>query len=57
MEKMVQIRQISKFKKIPKWCSVCDPAKIIFTSKFSYVLFCNATNKTETETAKLVGDY
>jgi hypothetical protein len=22
-------------------CSVCDPAKIFFTSKFSYLLFCN----------------
>jgi len=27
------------------------PAKIFFTSKFSYVLFCNPTNKTETGTA------
>jgi hypothetical protein len=23
----------------PDWCSVCDPAKIIFTSKCSYLLF------------------
>ncbi len=29
-------------------CSVCDLAKKNFTSKFSYVLFCNLTNKTET---------
>jgi hypothetical protein len=26
-------------------CSVCDPAKILFTSKFSYVLFRNPTHK------------
>jgi hypothetical protein len=32
-------------------CSVCDPVKIFVTSKFSYVLFCNPTNKTETGTA------
>jgi hypothetical protein len=31
--------------------SVCDPAKIFFTSKFSCVLFCNPTHKTETGTA------
>jgi hypothetical protein len=28
-------------------CSVYDPAKIFFTSKFSHVLFCNPTHKTE----------
>ncbi len=32
-------------------CSVYDPAKIFFASKFSYVLFCNPTHKTETGTA------
>ncbi len=33
---------------------VCDPAKIFFTSKFSYLLFfCNPTHKTETGTANL----
>jgi hypothetical protein len=31
--------------------SVCDPAKMFFTSKFSFVLFCNHTCKTETGTA------
>ncbi len=31
------------------------PAKIFFTSKFSYVLFCNSTNKTETGTANRWG--
>jgi hypothetical protein len=36
-------------------CSVCDPAKIFFTSKFSYVLFCNPTNKSETGTANRWG--
>jgi hypothetical protein len=36
-------------------CSVCDPAKIFFQSKFSYVLFCNPTNKTETGTANRRG--
>jgi hypothetical protein len=36
-------------------CSVCDPAKIISTSKFSYVLFGNPTNKTETVTANKWG--
>jgi len=29
-------------------CSVCDHVKIFFTSKFSCLLFCNPTNKTET---------
>jgi hypothetical protein len=32
-------------------CSVSGPAKLFFTSKFSYVLFCNPTNKTKTGTA------
>jgi len=32
-------------------CSVCGPAKYIFTCKFSYLLFCNPTHKTETGTA------
>jgi hypothetical protein len=35
--------------------SICDPAKIYFTSKFSYVLFCNPTHKTETGTANRWG--
>ncbi len=30
-----------------KWCSLCDLVQIFFTSKFSYVLFCNPTHKTE----------
>ncbi len=29
-------------------CSVCDPAKIYFRSKLSYVLFCNSTHETGT---------
>ncbi len=36
-------------------CSVCDLAKIFFTSKFSYVPFCNPTHKTETGTANRWG--
>ncbi len=32
----------------PLQCSVCDPAKIFFTSKFSYLLFGNPSAKTET---------
>jgi hypothetical protein len=36
-------------------CSVGDPGKIFFTSKFSYVLFCNPTHKTETGTANMWG--
>jgi len=35
-----------------KGSSVCDPAKIYFTSKFSYVLFCDPTHKTEIRTAR-----
>ncbi len=35
--------------------SVCDSAKIFFTSKFSYVLFCNPTHKTETGTTNRWG--
>jgi hypothetical protein len=38
-----------------QWCSVCDPANIFFTSKFSYVLFCNPINKSETGTANRWG--
>ncbi len=38
-----------------QWCSVCDPAKIFFTSKFSSVLFSNPTLKTETRTASRWG--
>jgi hypothetical protein len=29
-------------------CWVCDLAKIFLTSKFSYLLFCNPTHKTDT---------
>jgi hypothetical protein len=29
----------------PAVLSVCDPAKMFFTSKFSYVLFCNPINQ------------
>jgi hypothetical protein len=36
-------------------CSVCDPAKNNFTSKFSYVLFCNSTHKTATGTSNRWG--
>jgi hypothetical protein len=36
-------------------CSVCDPEKIFFTTKVSYVLFCNPTNKTETGTSNRWG--
>jgi hypothetical protein len=36
-------------------CSVYDPAKFFFTSKFGYVLFCNFINKIETGTANRVG--
>ncbi len=36
-------------------CSICDPAKIFFTSKCSYVLFCNPTNKTESGSANRWG--
>ncbi len=35
--------------------SVCDPVKIFFTSKFSYVLFCNPAHKTETGTTNRWG--
>ncbi len=38
-----------------QWCSVCDPVKKKFTSKFSYLLFCNPTHKTETGTGKSEG--
>jgi hypothetical protein len=34
-----------------QWCSVCDPAKIFFTSMFTYLLFGNPTLKTEIGTA------
>jgi hypothetical protein len=34
-----------------QWCSVYDPAKIFFTSMFSYLLFRNPTHKTEIGTA------
>jgi hypothetical protein len=35
----------------PHWCSLCEPGKIFLTSKFSYLLFCDPTHKTETRTA------
>jgi hypothetical protein len=35
--------------------SVCDPAKIFFTSKSSYLLLWNPTDKTETETTNRWG--
>jgi len=31
-----------------RWCSVCNRAKIFFTSKFSYLLFSNPSHNTET---------
>jgi hypothetical protein len=37
------------------WCSVYDPDKIFFTSKFSYLLFSNLTHKTETGTTNWSG--
>jgi hypothetical protein len=36
-------------------CSICDLAKIFFTSKFSYLFSCNPTNKTETGAANKRG--
>jgi hypothetical protein len=36
-------------------CSVWNTAKIFFSSKFSYLLFCNDTHKTETGTANRWG--
>ncbi len=35
--------------------SWCDPAQMFFTSKFSYLLFCNPTQKTEPGTANRWG--
>jgi hypothetical protein len=35
--------------------SVCDPAKVFFTSKFSYFLSCNPTHEIETMTANRWG--
>ncbi len=32
-------------------CSVCNPAKIFLTTKFTCFLFCNPAHKTESETA------
>jgi hypothetical protein len=34
-----------------QWYSVCDPAKIFLTSKFSCLVFCNTTNKIEIGTS------
>jgi len=36
-------------------CSICDLVKIYFTSKLSYVLFCNPTHKTKTRTSNRWG--
>jgi hypothetical protein len=36
-------------------CSVCDPAKLFFTSKFSCLVFCNTTNKIEIGTSNRWG--
>jgi hypothetical protein len=35
----------------PHRCSLCEPGKIFLTSKFSYLLFCDPTHKTEMRTA------
>jgi hypothetical protein len=35
--------------------SVCDPAKIFLTSKFSYLLFSNPTHKTKLELLQIGG--
>jgi hypothetical protein len=36
---------------LQRWYSVCHPAShIFFTSKFSYLLFCNPTHQTQTWT-------
>ncbi len=36
-----------------QWCSVCDPAKVFLTSKFSYLLFSNPAHQTKTGTANM----
>jgi hypothetical protein len=36
-------------------CSACNPAKLFFTSKFNYLIFCNPTHKTETGIANRWG--
>jgi hypothetical protein len=38
------------YREHPHRCSVCELAKIILTSKFSYLLFCNPTHITEMRT-------
>jgi hypothetical protein len=38
-----------------RWCSICDAAKIFFTSKFGYSFFCNPTHKIEIETTNSGG--
>ncbi len=38
-------------------CSVCDPAQIFFTSKFSCLVFCNTTNKIEIGTSNRWGNH
>jgi hypothetical protein len=50
--KRISASPLSRFLELLKLCSVWDPAKIFFTSKFSYLLlFFNLTHKTETGTA------
>ncbi len=39
----------------PPVLSMWDPAEIFFTSKFSYLLFCNPTHETETMTVNRWG--
>jgi hypothetical protein len=53
LEKRVMITFLTQ--SIPTGAQVCESAKIFFTSKFSYVLFCNPTHKTETETTNRWG--
>ncbi len=40
-----------------QWYSVCDPAKIFLTSKFSCLVFCNTTNKIEIGTSNRCGNH
>jgi hypothetical protein len=46
---------LCRVKASPSMLSMCDPANLFFTSKFSYLIFCNPTHNTETRTANRSG--
>jgi len=62
IESLIEKTLCDSIEKVPTYlitrlqlcCSVCDPANLFFTSKFSFLFIWQPHHKTETGTAKLV---